>query len=54
MRQSVRSLFGFNSGLMGGYLRVEDPDSAVLGTVVNRDGVAQKFLTPIPLIPDIA
>jgi hypothetical protein len=54
IRQSVRSLFGFNPGQLGGYLRIEDPDSAVVGAVVNRDGAAGRFLTALPLVPDLA
>jgi hypothetical protein len=54
MRQSVRALFGFNPGQLGGYLRIEDPDSVVVGAVVNRDGASQKSMTTLPLVPDLA
>jgi hypothetical protein len=54
MRQPVRSLFGFNPGQTGGYLRVEDPDSAVVGVIINRDAMQRKFLTALPLATDLA
>jgi hypothetical protein len=54
LRRSVRSLFGFNPGQLGGYLRIEDQNSVAVGAVVNRDAATQKFLTALPLVPDLA
>jgi hypothetical protein len=48
VQASVVSLFGFNPG--AGYMRVEDPNSSLVGCVINR--VSGKYLTAVPLVPD--
>jgi hypothetical protein len=35
------------------YVRVEDPDSALVGVLIIRDSMTSKYKTVIPLVPDV-
>jgi hypothetical protein len=48
MQASIRSLFGFNPA--PGYIRVEDKDSAFVGSLINR--VSGRYTTAVPVVPD--
>jgi hypothetical protein len=49
LKTPVSSLFRFNPA--PGYVRIEDPDSALVGVIVNRDG--EKYRTALAFWPDI-
>jgi hypothetical protein len=50
----VNDLFGLDLASFNGYVRIEDPFSVVVGAVVNNDRVTRRFLTVLPLVPDLA
>jgi hypothetical protein len=47
-QMSVVELFGFNPS--PGYVRVEDPNSAFVGGIINR--ISGRYGTAVPIIPD--
>jgi hypothetical protein len=52
-RFTVFDLFGIDLASLDGYVRIDDPDSGVVGAVVNRDAMGRTFLTALPLVPDL-
>jgi hypothetical protein len=50
LRVVVQDVLGSNRGVVY-YVRIEDPDSAIVGVVTNRDQ-ANKYKTVLPLVPD--